>query len=54
MFKMELEEFNITKDESKEHTELTTGEPVPATFKSFNSCFLDTGQKHIPYTMGPR
>lgn len=26
---------------------------LPATFDSFSSCFLDTGQKHIPYTMGP-
>lgn len=25
----------------------------PATFKFFRSSFLDTGQKHIPYTMGP-
>lgn len=25
----------------------------PATFKFFMSSFLDTGQKHIPYTMGP-
>lgn len=26
---------------------------LPATFKSFSSSFLETGQKHIPYTMGP-
>lgn len=25
----------------------------PATFKFFSSSFLEIGQKHIPYTMGP-
>lgn len=26
---------------------------LPATFKSFSSSFLEIGQKHIPYTIGP-